>query len=211
MPQNAANLHQRHEYAAVLGCGMKEEERPVLRINRDQVEKAELILGRGKQPWIGMIPGAARGPAKRWPEDYFAALGKIIRENHYGNLAVFGSAAEKGLCARLTARIGNGSAINMAGRTSLADLAGLMSRCAVVIGNDSGGVHLAAAAGAAVIVIFGMTDPSKTKPLGHKVVVLQDSAVRGRDIPRRSAEAVESLERISPERVAEALRAMLGA
>lgn len=215
LPQNTGNIHQQHEYMAVLGQAADQGEFPILRIGRVHMEKAGAILGRGKERWIGLIPGAARGPAKIWPADYFSALGQIIRKNHYGNIVIFGSPAEKDRCARISARIENNGldhaegVINLAGRTSLAELAAAMSRCSVVIGNDSGGIHLAAAAGAAVVAIFGITDPTKTKPLGGKVVILQDSPRRARDIPRRSAAAEKSLKNISPELVAETVRSLI--
>jgi len=221
LPPNAGNIHQQQEYMAILGRNADQDEFPALRISNTHVEKAGAMPGQGKERWIGLIPGAARGPAKTWPADYFAALGQIIRKNHWGNIVIFGSAAEKDLCARISARIGNNasegvlshakSVVNLAGQTNLPELAALMSRCSVVIGNDSGGVHLAAAAGAAVIVIFGITDPVKTKPLGRKVVILQDSRLRARDIPRHSAEAEKSLQKISPELVAETTRNLINA
>lgn len=237
LPQNAGNIHQKHEYMAILGQEADQSECPILRISSIHIEKACAMLGQGKERWIGLIPGAARGPSKRWPADYFSALGQIIRKNHCGNIIIFGSSAEKDLCAWISARIGNDGfpastdpppadhatadplqagnhaegVINLAGKISLPELAAFMSRCSVVIGNDSGGVHLAAAAGAAVIVIFGLTDPARTKPLGHKVIVLQDSPLSGRDIPRHSAAAEKSLKKISPELVVETVRALIDA
>lgn len=208
LPQNVANLHQQYEYMAILGQEAIQDELPLLRINTPYLAKAEAMLGRGKQPWIGMMPGAARGPAKRWPADYFAALGKILKKSLSCNIVLFGSTADKELCARMASAIGN-DVLNLAGQTSLPELAALMSRCSVVIGNDSGGVHLAAAAGAAVVVIFGITDPAKTKPLGPRVVVLQDSPFSARDIPRHSASAGKSLKNISPEMAAGAVRSLI--
>jgi len=253
LPQNADNLHQQYEYMAILGQEAIRDELPALRINSAHLAKAEALLECGKKHWIGLIPGAARGAAKRWPADYFSALGKILKKSLKCNIVIFGSTADKELCARISSAIGNDvfpastdpwpsslagpsparaqagrplpadhatvdplqagnhaeGVINLAGQTSLPELAAFMSRCSVVIGNDSGGVHLAAAAGAAVIAIFGMTDPAKTKPLGPRVVVLQDSPLSARDIPRHSAAAEKSLKNISPEIAAEAARSFL--
>jgi heptosyltransferase-2 len=206
LPQNAGNIHQQYEYMAILGQATIQDELPLLRMNAPQLAKAGAILGHD-HPWIGLMPGAARGAAKRWPADYFAALGQTLKKSLKCNLVLFGSSADTELCARIAASIGN--VINLAGKTSLPELAAFMSLCSVVIGNDSGGVHLAAAAGAAVIVIFGMTDPAKTKPLGRRVVVLQDSPFSARDIPRHSAAAEKSLKNISPEMAAEAVRNLI--
>lgn len=227
LPHNTDNIHQQYEYLAILGQEANQGEFPILRISSVLIAKACAILGHGKERWIGLIPGAARGPAKRWPEDYFAAVGIILKKSLKCNIVLFGSTADKELCVRIASAIGNDAfpastdpppvenhaegVINLAGQTSLPELAAFMSRCSVVIGNDSGGVHLAAAAGAAVIAIFGLTDPVKTKPLGPKVVVLQDSPLSARDIPRYSAAAEKSLKNISPEMVAETTRTLIDA
>lgn len=208
LPQNTGQPHQQYEYMAVLGQEADRGELPILQISNPHIEKARATLGNGKERWIGLFPGAARGPAKIWPADYFADLGRILRKNRFYNLVIFGSAADQCLCARIGARIG-GDILNLAGRTSLPELAAFLSLCSFVVGNDSGGIHLAAAAGAAVIVIFGITDPAKTRPLGRQVIVLQDSPFRARDIPRHSAAAEKSLKKISPELVAETVRSLI--
>ena len=226
LPQNAASLHQQFEYMPILGQKTTRDELPVLNINTALLAKTDKILGHNrKQAWIGLIPGAARGPAKRWPENYFTAVGKILIKNFKCNIVLFGSTADKELCTRIKMGIGNDvfpastnpspvenhaeDVINLAGRTSLPELAALMSRCSAVIGNDSGGVHLAAAVGTAVIVIFGITNPAKRKPLGQKVVVLQDSPLADRNVPRQSVTAEKSLKNISPEMAVEAIQSFL--
>jgi ADP-heptose:LPS heptosyltransferase len=119
---------------------------------------------------------------------------------------VVGSPAEVDLCREVARLVGN--ALCLAGRTSLADLAAVFESAAVVIANDSGAMHLAAAAGAAVAAIFGQTDPARTGPLGARVAVIQESEVRNRDIPRHSAAAARSLAKITPDRVFEVARAL---
>jgi len=209
LPQNSACLHQQLEYTPVLGQQAIKDELPVINIDNTHLAKADELLGHGRNPaWVGLIPGAARGPAKRWPENYFAGLGNMLIKNSHCNIALFGSSADEELCTRINTATGN-ACLNLAGRTSLPRLAALMSRCSVVIGNDSGGVHLAAAAGAPVIVIFGITNPAKTKPLGHRVVVLQDSPLADRHVPRQSTAAENYLKNISAEMAAEAARSFL--
>ena len=65
--------------------------------------------------------------------------------------------------------------------------------------NDSGGMHLAAAVGTPVVALYGITDPSKTGPLGRVCRVLQNSDLRARDIPRDSPEARTALAAIHPD------------
>lgn len=215
-PQGPDKIHQEHEYGAIFGQAVPAEEEPRLSLDPVLVEKARATLGAGREIRIGLIPGAARGAAKRWPEEYFSALGKILLQKLPCQILVFGSAADTELGARVCADIGSAgrnhagnainhakSVVNLAGRTPLPEFAAFLSLCSVVAGNDSGGAHLAAAAGAAVVVIFGLTDPAKTKPLGRKVAVLQESSLRSRDVPRQSARAEASLKKISPELAAE--------
>jgi ADP-heptose:LPS heptosyltransferase len=108
---------------------------------------------------------------------------------------------EAPLCARITDAIG-ARATNLAGLTSLAESVALFSRCRVSVTNDSGGMHLAAAAGSRVVAVFGLTDPSRTGPLGEGHNVVQAKGVSAaRDIPRDSPEARAALESISVEQV----------
>jgi heptosyltransferase-2 len=122
---------------------------------------------------------------------------------------VFGSGNETDLCETVTAGIGR-KALNLAGQTSLPEFAALLSSCGVVICNDSGGMHLAAAAGAKVVAVFGMTDPAKTGPMGkgHRVICAE-GVRQSRDIKRDSSEAAVALKSISADRVAAAAREVL--
>jgi heptosyltransferase-2 len=201
LPRDVARYHQSHEYAVVFNQSLPNEAMPEIRLNKTCLEKAHVLLSRPGN-WIGLIPGAARGPSKRWPVQYFARLGNILRQKHQCNIVIFGSEDDREICACVSRETGN-SLLNLAGKTSLQELAALFSCCAAVIGNDSGGIHLAAAAGAAVIGVFGITDPAKTRPLGRRVTILQAGAQGSRDIPRRSKEAQQSLKSITPEMVAE--------
>lgn len=199
-----ARFHQQYEYMDVLGVAAHNNELPTLRIQSHSVEMARALLGQTKEFLIGLIPGAARGASKRWPADHFASLGRTISRKYDCTILIFGSDADRNLCEFIRGQIGE-NALNLAGQTSLPDFAALLALCKTVIGNDSGGVHLAAATGAAVVAIFGITDPAKTKPLGSKVIVLQDSPLRSRDVSRNSVLAAASLKKITPERAAEAV------
>lgn len=207
-PQGPDNLHQQYEYLAVFGEKNDKEELPCLRIPDSCLDKAHALLG-GNKRWVGLVPGAARGPAKRWPAEYFSALGKSLQSKHGCNIVLFGAETDIELCAQISSSAGK-AALNLAGRTSLPELAALFSRCSAVIGNDSGGIHLAAAAGAPVIGIFGFTDPARTRPLGRKVIILQDSERRARDITRNSIEAQKILKKISPGLVEESFGKITG-
>jgi heptosyltransferase I len=108
---------------------------------------------------------SARWQTKLWGDDKFAAL---IRRLPQDRVVLTGSAADAPRLASLA-----GGCRNLAGQTNLFELADLYQRCAVVITNDSGPMHLAAAVGTPVVAIFGPTDPSLTGPYGKGHVVLR--------------------------------------
>ena len=203
-------VHQSMEYYRLLGVDDPANgvERPELRI---PVSARQWAVDRlpGETRWVAFLPGAARGPSKQWPEDCFMEAGRVLVSDLTCRVAVLGSGKEQALCERVTAGIGTGASC-MAGHTSLQELAGALQRCALVVCNDSGGMHLAAAVGTRVVALYGMTDPAVTGPLGtgHRVLV-PDGAKGRRDIPRTSAAAVAALRSIEPFRVVEAVRDLL--
>ena len=84
-----------------------------------------------------------------------------------------------------------------------------LSLASVVLCNDSGGMHLAAAVGTPLVAVFGITNPAQTGPLGPRSVVLQHSARRARKVPRNSPEAVAALAAVTPAEAASALLSAL--
>jgi len=161
------------------------------------------------RPWTVLLPGAARGPAKRWPEANFAALGKQVAETTGGTVLLSGGPAERALCARLAATIGPAAA-NAADTASVAEWAALLAAADAVVANDSGGMHLAAALDRPVVALYGRTDPAVTGPLGRRVTILQHSERRARDIAPDDPAARAALAAITPEEARAAVCAWLG-
>ena len=155
------------------------------------------------RPIIGFLPGAARGPSKRWPASHFIELGRrLITENHCG-IAIMGAPEEEPLCRGIAEALGT-HALNLAGALSFEDWAALLKQCDLVISNDSGGMHVASALGIPLIALFGITDPGKTGPLGPRARILQNSFIKSRDVRRDDPEAIKSLASITPGQVYEA-------
>jgi heptosyltransferase-2 len=173
-------------------------------------EAAKSRLSEVPRPRIGFLPGAARGPAKRWPSGHFAELGLRLAGDRACSVVLFGTAAEAEACDDIAAAVGT-RATNLAGRSTLQEWAALLAECDVVVTNDSGGMHIAAAVGTPVVAVYGMTDPAVTGPLGSRCTVLQEGGERSRDIARDSQEAIERLASIKPERVYDAVVEYLGA
>jgi heptosyltransferase-2 len=201
LSEQARAGHQQWEYADILGLPPAETlPEPALVLSRGDTMLPPAPPG---TQTIGLIPGAARGASKQWPESHFLRTVLLIQKTlPRCRFAIFGTAAEAAVCQRLADAL-PASAITLAGRTTLPQLAAALGACDTVICNDSGGMHLAAAAGTPVVAVYGLTDPAKTGPLGtaHQCI-RTDHPRASRDIARRDTEAIRMLETIAPERVA---------
>jgi heptosyltransferase-2 len=111
-------------------------------------------------PRMAVAP-SARHPNKIWPADRFAAAASEVARRHGSGIVLLGSTAERERCGAVEQmvreRAPSASVANLAGELSLTETAGVLDRCAVVLTNDSGLMHLAAARRRPVIAVFGPT------------------------------------------------------
>lgn len=122
------------------------------------------------KPILGLCPGAEFGPAKRWPEAYFAEVAKQKLAQGW-EVWLFGSPKERPQ-AELIQQVTQQGCVDFVGKTALADAIDLMSATTAVISNDSGLMHIAAALGKPLVVMYGSSSPKFTPPLSHCVKVL---------------------------------------
>jgi heptosyltransferase-2 len=132
--------------------------------------RQELVGHSGEGGYALLAPGAIYGPAKRWAPDKFIAVGRALAARGLAVIAC-GGGGEREVC-EVVARTVPG-ARSLAGRTRLDELAALCAAARLVIANDSGLAHLAAAVGAPTVVVFGSTSSAWTAPLGEHVRVVQ--------------------------------------
>jgi heptosyltransferase-2 len=120
----------------------------------------------GRAPLVALAAGAAYGGAKRWPASSFAAVaGRIAAEG--GVPLLVGSRDDRASGDEIRAALGDRvEPIDLIGRTTLVQLAGVFAECRAVVSNDSGAMHVAAALGVPVVAVFGPTDEARTRPLG---------------------------------------------
>jgi heptosyltransferase-1 len=104
---------------------------------------------------------------KRWPVEQFATLARQLKSRFGLASIAAGSTEEFGLCKHV------GANLNLAGRTSLKQLIALLQRAAIVIANDSGPMHIAAALSRPLVTLFGPTNPVRTGPYGRDDSVLR--------------------------------------
>ena len=128
----------------------------------------------GKQPLIGFIPGATYAPAKRWPVENFAQLAQLICRDPQARIVLFGSKAERATCTNIVALSGAAAPhmLNMAGGARLIETIALMGECDLLVTNDSGLMHAAAALQVPMVSLFGATDPDITGPYCESAVIL---------------------------------------
>lgn len=162
--------HQMHEYlhlVAALGAN-PEPLPPQLFVTAEEVEAAKKRFGleNFSNPIFGLNPGAEYGAAKRWPIDNFAAAASKIQKQTGGLWILFGGKADEPLVKKIWSVVHKTplTHINLAGRTSLRELMALLKICRVLLTNDTGPMHVAAALGTPVVVPFGSTSPELTGP-----------------------------------------------
>jgi ADP-heptose:LPS heptosyltransferase len=142
------------------------------------------------RPYVMFVPGgSSHRPEKRWPVENYAELARILYARGY-DIVIIGGVQETPLAHHIQ-RVAP-RARDLTGRTDFAKIAMLGAKAALAIGNDTGPLHLAAAAGAPTLVLFSKaSDPALTAPRG-KVQILQ--VERLADLPvAKVAQAASSL------------------
>jgi heptosyltransferase-2 len=119
---------------------------------------------------VAIAPAAAYGPAKEWPQSYYAALVSLLAQRGVQSVLV-GGAGDVAGCEAIAAAVTCG-AIIAAGQTNIGELMALLSLCDGFVGNDSGAAHLASSLGVPTVAIFGSTAPQRTGPLGPRTTIL---------------------------------------
>jgi heptosyltransferase-2 len=178
---------------------------PALAPSAAERDAARALLGRtGGIPtrWAVLGPGAAYGPAKRWPAERFASLVERLAARGVTPL-VCGGAEDRDTAHEVIERARTiGVARALAGETSLAVQLALCAEAAATVSNDSGLAHLAAATGAPTVVVFGSTSSAWTAPLGPRTRVIQHAPVCAPCFRRTCVIGYRCLEAVTVEEVA---------
>jgi heptosyltransferase-2 len=121
----------------------------------------------GQQALVAMAPGAAYGTAKRWLPRHFAELIAALAQMHAARTVLVGSAGDAETVGMILQHepVRAARPIDMAGKTSLHQLAGVLRLSAACVSNDSGAMHLAGAIGTPIVALFGPTRETETSPL----------------------------------------------
>ena len=120
---------------------------------------------------LALCPGAEYGGAKRWPAESFADVAKHWIQQG-GQVILLGSGKDAPVTAQIAAAVHSPACQDLAGKTSLQEVLGLLAQATQVVSNDSGLMHVAAAVGTPVIALYGSSDPTYTPPLSDKAHIL---------------------------------------
>jgi heptosyltransferase-2 len=183
-------------------------EQKQLRLNCTDIENkwAEEMLG--KERWVAVNPGAAYGDAKRWFPERFALVGDRLQEEFGVRLVLTGGPNEVRIGSDIESFMAN-KPLNMIGKTTVRQLMALLSRCALVVTNDSGPMHIAAAFGVPIVAVFGPTDHTTTSPLAEDASIVRKEFPCSPCLLRKCPADHGCMEAITAEDVLEAARSLL--
>lgn len=174
--QWAKSLHHIDYYLNLFGEAGAGDGRnmPWLYLAVDERISARQRLKSLRRPLIALNPGATYGSSKRWPASRFAEVaGRVLTELE-GGIVLFGGPSEKSIADEIAKLIDRpGDLLNLAGTTSLRELAALISECDILVTNDSGPMHIGYAVGTPLVSVFGSTSPEHTGPCGPESLVLR--------------------------------------
>ena len=159
---------------------------------------------------IGMAPGAAYGPAKKWPAERFASVATELQRSFPTRIVLFGSGSDRLTTERIAQAVGPG-AVNIAGETSLQEAMALIAQCTLFISNDSGLMHVAGALGVPTIAIFGSTNPVTTSPTGPRCTIIRKELSCSPCLKKECPTDFQCMTAIKPEEVIETARHILEA
>ena len=178
----AHHLHHYLQLLASLGCDATPVA-PFIAVSDTELKAMHIRLGMleldgAKVPLFGLNPGAEYGPAKRWPAERFVAAAIELHKRTGCRWVVFGGKADIETAANIAAQIQHAvrrhqstpgettisTVVNLAGQTTLRELCAALKACDLLLTNDTGPMHVAAAVGTPVVVPFGSTSPELTGP-----------------------------------------------
>jgi heptosyltransferase-2 len=196
---------------ATVPSPLPREWQPRLRVDAANQARLRSEYALGAEPLVALMPGAEYGPAKRWPARSFAELAGALASAGRSVL-LMGSAKERGLGEEIRALAASSRVRNLCGRTALGDVVDLVAAAAAAVSNDSGLLHVAAAAGTPVVAIYGSSSPAYTPPLTADATIvyraLDCSPCFARECPLGT---LRCLREIEPSDVLRAVEAALAA
>jgi lipopolysaccharide heptosyltransferase I len=209
LPRSRAHAVERYLYAASLFGADVRAPRFVVAAGEDDRAWARQALAQVPRPRLVLNTGA-RWLTKRWPPEHFAEVARrAVRERGAGLVAI-GAPEDRALVDALRASLAPTPLLDLCGRTSLPQLAALAAEADVVLSNDTGPLHLAAAAGARVVGVYTCTSPDLTGPYGPRAAAVRSGVWCAASCVRKCGR-LECMTELGPDRVWPAVLAQLDA
>ena len=192
--------------AWALGASREQSRRLEFPLPQDPAAESRVtgfLLAEGIAPdaILAAVNPSARWPTKQWSPASFAAVADRLQVEG-AVVVIVGARADRSVIEDVMGRMRR-PPIDLGGKTGLKDLIALFRRLRLLITNDSGPMHLAAAVGVPVVALFGPTDPARTGPYGTGHAVLRSGISCSPCLRRHCTNALrmECLTSIGPERV----------
>ena len=140
-----------------------------------KAEAVEILKSRGAvttRALVALCPGSTNSRAKRWPAERFAALADKLIDETGAQVVLIGAREELDVTREVLARMRRAPVV-LTGETDLAQSASILSVADLLVTNDTGPAHLAAALGRPTLVIFGPTNPTTTRPFNESAEIIR--------------------------------------
>ncbi len=149
---------------------------PISKKDRDDMEIFLKLIGVRPSDRIVIFNPGGRADKKRWSEEKFAEVGKELLENYNSlKIIITGTVKEDKIAETVKELIGSTDVFNLAGKTTLKQMAALLEKASLIITNDTGTLHLASAMHCPTVAIFGPTNPYRYGPIGTKNIVIHSN------------------------------------
>ena len=173
----------------------------------------KLLTGAGVDPSAGFIvvnPGAAFGSAKRWFEDRFAEVADRLADEMTSHVVMIGSPGERPIAEKIRDSMKT-PAVVLSGETDLETLVGVLAQASMMVTNDSGPMHMAAALGVPTVAVFGSTDADVTSPVGPHTRLVRHDVPCSPCLLRECPIDHRCMDAVTADEVVEAARELVGA
>lgn len=172
MTAKARALHHTQYYINMLGgLGIAPAGGSVrLQITEDEAHWAKDVLGTGRR--VAINPGAAYGSAKRWYPERFAEVADALARDFKLLPVLVGGPGEREIGAEIESGMSS-KPLNLIGRTSVRQLMAVLSLVELMVTNDSGPMHIAAAFDRPIVALFGPTDHTTTSPVCSRFILVR--------------------------------------
>jgi len=180
-------------------------------VHDDDEQWADVLIHRNDNEKIVCIHPGASDPSKQWPAKYFGELLKKLNNQYSARFVIVGSANLKGISQEIITE-SKVDCINLIGKTSISQMVSLFKRSHLLISNDSGPVHVAAALNVPVISIFTRNQPGinaqRWRPLGKKARYISVLPDQNHSFKKAATHDSKYLELIKPQGVLEEVDAL---